>query len=642
MVLVAAALLVAQVYVPPGGPVPARTASSAPPGSSGPSVIVGQIVDASTGRGVSHAIVHIDGPNTQLVRVADDKGRFFAVGLRGGSYSIAASKSGYFDGTFGQRRAAGDGRALPLADHQWITDVRIGLWRPAVVGGVVTDEAGEPLVGVRVEALRRDFDDGLAQFIPMASVMTNDQGAYRMAHLLPGEYVVVVPSSASRLPAGVAFAEGLAGAVPEGAQRAAATTMILDSIVQTGHATFDASMTHMTLAGFGNPPPASGAARPMTYPTTYFPGTPVSTSALSITLATGETRNNVDVSLTPVPRGAISGHVVAAAGPTAGQVLRLLVAGEDDPGLGREVAITIAEQDGAFRFPDVPLGDYVIDAPSHASLDVGGAVNRSEPATPVLTGPLVARVQIKDDGSGSVGSYGRTRVALIDQDVTDVRVELEPAASIAGQVVFESATLAPPEHPGQMIMIDAVPRHGSRDLARHAFVDDAGALAIRGLARDEYFLRAGPPPAGWYLKSIMSGAQNLLSTPFDLRSSGDLDDLVITFTDKPTMIGGAVYDKGRAPVATATVIVFPADASFRGTSGLDPDRIRATRADPSGAYQVVGLPAGDYLVAAIDEATADGWRDPARLDALRPMAKHVTLHDAEQHALDLVQIVVKR
>src|SRR6516164_7529952 len=160
MTFIAGALLVAQVYVPPGGPMPSRMPSSTPPGSTGPSVIVGQIVDASTGRGVSHAIVHVDGPNTAVVRVADEKGRFFVVGLRGGNYSVDATKSGYFDGTYGQRRAAGDGRPLQIADHQWITDVRVGLWKPAVIGGVVTDEAGEPLVGIRVEALRREFDNG--------------------------------------------------------------------------------------------------------------------------------------------------------------------------------------------------------------------------------------------------------------------------------------------------------------------------------------------------------------------------------------------------------------------------------------------------------------------------------------------------
>jgi len=261
----------------------------------------------------------------------------------------------------------------------------------------------------------------------------------------------------------------------------------------------------------------------------------------------------------------------------------------------------------------------------------------------VLTGPLGTKIEVSDGGGDSAGRealYARTPVSLIDHDVTDVRVELEPAATVSGQVVFEGAAPAP-DHPGQTVVLDAVPMHSSNNLARHAFIDATGALAIRGLARGEYFVRTGPPPAGWYLKSITSGGVDLLSAPFDLRAAGDLDDLIVTFTDKPTMIGGAVYDSGRAPVATATVIVFPATVSFRGTAGLDPERMRSIRADPSGSYKVMGLPAGDYFVAAIDESTADGWRDPARLDALRSQAKRVTLHDTEQRALDLT-IVVKK
>lgn len=643
MTLLAGALLVAQVYVPPGGPMPSRSPSSTPPGSTGPSVIVGQIVDASTGRGVSHAIVYIDGPNTQAVRVADERGRFFVVGLRGGDYSIAASKSGYFDGTYGQRRAAGDGRPLAIADHQWITDVRVGLWKPAVIGGIVTDEAGEPLVGVRVEALRREFDNGAAQFAPFASAMTNDQGAYRMARLMPGDYVVVVRSSQARLPGAEAYVQAMTSAVPEGAERAAAAAAFLDSLQRAGRATLDANGSHMIVKASPNLPDALDAARPMIYPTTYFPGTPVSGAALTVTLGTGETRNNVDVALTPVPRGSISGTVITPSGPGGGQVLRLLVAGEDDPGLNSEVAMTIAEQSGAFKFPDVPLGDYVIDAPSLAGLSLGGATTETDNNAKVLTGSLGTAIQIGAEGGdnpGPVALYARTPVSLIDRDVTDVRVELEPAATVSGQVVFEGAAPAP-EHPGQVVVVDAVPMHSSNNLARHAYIDDAGALAIRGLARGEYFLRTAAPPTGWYLKSITSGGVDLLSTPFDLRAAGDLDDLIVTFTDKPTMIGGAVYDSGRAPVATATVIVFPATVSFRGTAGLDPERLRATRADPNGSYKVVGLPAGDYFVAAIDESTADGWRDPARLDALRAQAKRVTLHDTEQRALDLT-IFVKR
>ena len=52
-------------------------------------------------------------------------------------------------------------------------------------------------------------------------------------------------------------------------------------------------------------------------------------------------------------------------------------------------------------------------------------------------------------------------------------------------------------------------------------------------------------------------------------------------------------------------------------------------------FTLRGLPAGDYLVIALDDAVAEGWQDPARLAVLRNQATRITLRDAEQRALEL-------
>src|SRR5262249_40920670 len=135
-----------QVYVPPGGVMPVKGMSPTRMATvpyTGPAVVIGQIVDAVTGRGVAHAIVHLGGPGTEVTRVADNSGRFYVTGLAGGDYSINATKAGYFDGAYGQRRVGGQGLSLAMLEHQWVSDLKIALWRPAVIGGTITDEAGE-------------------------------------------------------------------------------------------------------------------------------------------------------------------------------------------------------------------------------------------------------------------------------------------------------------------------------------------------------------------------------------------------------------------------------------------------------------------------------------------------------------------
>ena len=73
--------------------------------------------------------------------------------------------------------------------------------------GLMAYEAGEPVVGVDVRALRRSFGGGQLKFIPIntsiSSARTDDRGAFRIATIRPGDYVVAVASSQTTMPATV-------------------------------------------------------------------------------------------------------------------------------------------------------------------------------------------------------------------------------------------------------------------------------------------------------------------------------------------------------------------------------------------------------------------------------------------------------
>jgi hypothetical protein len=59
-------------------------------------------------------------------------------------------------------------------------------------------------------------------------------------------------------------------------------------------------------------------------------------------------------------------------------------------------------------------------------------------------------------------------------------------------------------------------------------------------------------------------------------------------------------------------------------------RIQGVRPSADGAYVIHNLPAGSYLVAAVDDVEPGEWFDPAFLQRLVPVAMKVAIADGEQ------------
>src|SRR5436190_14768879 len=195
----------AQVVIP---------SSAAPPGPR-TAMIVGQVVDASTGGPVPEAVVtltmprYFNNPTAPNERVmADGEGRFFFTDLPAGEYYLGVTKDGYARGSYGQRQPCGQNLPFTLGEGERSSDVTLRVWKYGVIAGTVVDEAGEPVVGVGVRALIKNVVAGRTQYgnaeviselVPAAT--TDDRGMFRLPQLSPGTYVVVVPSTHTTLPA---------------------------------------------------------------------------------------------------------------------------------------------------------------------------------------------------------------------------------------------------------------------------------------------------------------------------------------------------------------------------------------------------------------------------------------------------------
>src|SRR6185503_11985962 len=99
--------------------------------------------------------------------------------------------NGFVTLSFGQQRPFEQGRPLDIGLGQEADKIDFALPRGGVIAGRVTDELGEPLAAVRVQAMRYQYlPNGRRQLTPvnpggMFGPATNDLGEFRLYSLMP-------------------------------------------------------------------------------------------------------------------------------------------------------------------------------------------------------------------------------------------------------------------------------------------------------------------------------------------------------------------------------------------------------------------------------------------------------------------------
>jgi hypothetical protein len=129
------------------------------------------------------------------------------------------------------------------------------------------------------------------------------------------------------------------------------------------------------------------------------------------------------------------------------------------------------------------------------------------------------------------------------------------------------------------------------------------------------------------------GGRDVTDTPLDIES-GDVNGVMLSFTDRPTQLSGNVTAESGSPEG-ATVIVFPTDPSAWVGYGSSPRRLRTVRADKSGSYSFQNLPAGEYYAAAVPDKIAADWQNPKFLEGLTTDATRLRLADGEKRTLNV-------
>jgi hypothetical protein len=392
-----------------------------------------------------------------------------------------------------------------------------------------------------------------------------------------------------------------------------------------------------------------GANGTMVFPTTFYPAAETAAQAAVVSLKSGDERGGVDIQEHAVRAVRVAGTL--AGGSTSYTSVRLIPAAADELVEPLAAAATVTDAFGAFTFPAVPPGDYVLTVVRLPTPDV-----TPEQGTRVTVVPGSGAATISGNVPTSSDPPGpepipsdATLCALVPISVGPRALEhlvipLVAGPRVAGRVEFEGtidrpsgSTLA-----GMRLYLDPADgsRPSDRTLARQTgHPDENGEFATYGVPPGRYVVGVGGPPPGWFLKSVMYQGRDVSDTPIELATK-DATGVVITYTDRPSTIAGVVMDR-RGPDPDAVVLVYPIDRDSWSLSGSAPRRMRTARARPSGEYAVTALPPGDYYVVAVKEDAIGDWKDPAVLQALSRAAQQVRLIEGERKSVNLSSVEIR-
>jgi len=348
--------------------------------------------------------------------------------------------------------------------------------------------------------------------------------------------------------------------------------------------------------------------RATAYPSMFYPAARYFPLAMPLLLTSGEVKYAVDFKWSPVVARTVSGRLTGSESAIANQVVRLVPFDGQGAGFGTEAAITLSGPDGAFTFVRVPAGDYRLEA---------GAS---------FTGQIEETAAV---------TWGRADVAVIDEDVTKLEVAMGGGRSIAGAVTF-AASASRPDAGLVRVPVTLVPAAPGLSPVSKIAIDADGTFTRTNLVPGPYYIRVGATPPGVYIRSISGGGHDALDAPVDL-TDRDVDDIEITLTDRGTELIGTVRDGRLTHIPGAAIIVMSAH-----DKQWTPNRTRYLRASTAGSFAIAGLPPGEYLIVAIDDALAEGWQDSRVLAQLRTLATRIVLREAETRTLELRLSALRR
>ena len=406
----------------------------------------------------------------------DGDGRFVITGVPPGRYNFQASKTGYVPQGYRPDGNEGAQTPLDLAAGQKLEKVQFKLRRAAVILGRITDENGEPAVGVQVEALvSAPRSAGLelpslrGQWVPIKVAVTNDLGEYRIFGLPPGSYYLAAIDSG----------------LPELAASMAGATMVTTQMVFHGGV-------------FGS----SALGDPSTiHPAAYYPGVTQRSQAQKIRVAAGQ-EMRIDIAQLTQKTLTVSGHVLDPKGKPAPQTT-VVIRSQNLEGMFSSMrTMGTTDPQGYFEIKGVMPGSYVASA--NGSFE-DKALSAEQP------------------------------LEVAAEDVTGLRLQLGGGHEISGRIIVPAGSKL--DLAEAQVLLS--PAQGLQQFG-FAEIKEDRTFTTSELHQGTYSVMVNGLPDGWYISSADFGGENVLERGVKIGEAASGHSLDVTLKSGTGKLEGTV------------------------------------------------------------------------------------------------------
>jgi protocatechuate 3,4-dioxygenase beta subunit len=572
-------------------------------------------VDPSTAGRVTGVVMGPDGrPVPAMVRLqpqdgapphmalADASGRYEFEAVPPGAYRVIARAVGTMEAEHGAAGITRTGAWVAVRERQRVERIDIDLPRAGVASGRIVDAFGEPLEGLTVDAWQALTYAGrpvLQPAVSASSATTDDRGQYRLHGLMPGRYYIIASESAASVP-GLPPAGGGAQAL----QSALASVL---AIVST--------------------PPR---------PHSYYPGRPASQEASPIIVDVGVDALGLDMTFVPARGVPVSGVVLGPDGTPIAALVTLSVSRRSGTPLLPPYRTT-AGADGAFSFPNVVPGEYVLQAEGDRAggLSFVSAIVAAGAGMGGLPGVTVTGAGATTDAlslilggqawttAGAPPAFATAFVVVTGVDLPPVTLIATTGSALSGRLTFEGPR-QPPAPTAFALGFAPADTDLARGMVPAARATADGTFEASGLI-GPMRLMAARTPEGWWLKSAIIDGVNAVDQPVTF-GSASRTDVDVVFSSVQSAVEGRVLDRSGDPATAAMVLAFPTDWTrwYGGTPFVRQAPVA------SGQFEIAALTPGAYYVVAVDAAAAAAVveaQDPEQLNRLLPFARQVVVRE---------------